>query len=249
MTDLSQNASEWMNVEAPPDDFSGSVAVLNEKEFVTFVTVEPVDDEDKGMLVLTLQKYNVDDAQWTLLMKLPSLTGHEADRALVIDTVRNRAYIVGRYSAMTIVDLTTNSIIFHLGGEEGEGSSLANANGIVYRIGEWGLSGLVTWDESWQKWSSSVLSKGQEQCHFSNVSMIYVPSKNIILMIGGSKCKLDEYGEPGDEEIPLGIWEFSLENQTWRNMKVKDSERFESHCQSMICFDEQYVIIYSRCIG
>lgn len=77
-----------------------------------------------------------------------------------------------------------------------------------------------------------------------NPFCIHVPSKDMILLIGGTTMGSDvdrEYGRCHDQYIYLGIYRFSIRNKEWK--RIENIDFAYANCQAVLSDDEKHVII------
>ena len=223
-----------------PTRLSSKIVALNDHEFLAMM--------DSG----DFMKYNTINRKWTRLLQLPH---RHSFSAMVMNKELNRLYIrtgTGnpdpRYcGCMNVLDVSTGRIIrtYELEADPDEYNNnledlaLVNANGTIHRIGGDRYHHAI-WNEEVGIWNHIE----NPQCPWDNMSylcagpVIYVKSKNVILMFGGTS--FDEGGNDGNE----GIWRLQVATSKWENVTTAHGASY--YCgadDAVLTPDEQNVII------
>ena len=114
-----------------------------------------------------------------------------------------------------------------------------NANGTIHRIGGSDRgSHHAIWCKSHGHWEPSKGIFQFARDYLSKPSLIYVKSKNIILMLGGSHW--DTVRGPNG----IGMWRFDIATSTWKHIFDDESKEYRySNTHAVLTSDEQNVII------
>ena len=214
------------------------IVAINGHEFVVMLN---------GM---DLMKYSIIDHKWTLLLRAPH---RSYEFLMVMHKQTNRLYILmgiigtpRNCQCMKVLDVSTGYIVEeyemqHTGNPDiiQGGVQLVSANGVIHRIGGHVNRHLI-WNENQKMWNEKKNCGCPWDGFVSAGQLIYVKSKNIILMVGG--VLTDE--ENGNESV-LGIWRCQVATWKWEAIEV-DGYQYESANQAALTVDEKNVIIVGR---
>ena len=203
---------------------ASAVAALNDQEFLM------------SLCGTDLMKYNTVNKEWTLFLKLNEVSFD----SMLIDRKLNRLYLGYDHGRIIVKDLSTGLTLQ----KAGHGNrhvdiqyGFVNANGTIHRIG--GLNDQhITWNKSRGCWNPSEIIPPVAGDYLIWVSsLIYVKSKNIILMIGGHAH--DEYFNDPDS---VGMWRFDITTSAWQHI-ANVRRNYSQYDHAVLTSDEQYVIV------
>lgn len=165
------------------------------------------------------------------------------------------------YIPWTIMDRRTQCIIhqspkYKYGYGRHYGVGIVNANGVIHRVAymkdihnDYPFEHDI-WNETTKEWDHNekvqVTGLDGDWCDEGghtfqwpeSVSLIHVPSKNIILLFGGFRCV-----DTNEDEYPFGIWEYDLSSGRWYK-RDEAGENFNFYLSSFVLTaDEQYIVI------
>ena len=165
---------------------------------------------------------------------------------MMIDPQLNRLYLCYVRGSLIVKDLSTGLTVQKVPNSLTPINLLnynvkfafVNANGTIHRIG--GLSDHhVTWSEAHSHWNSSKAIQLYAGYYFTRVSLVYVESKNIILMLGGHA-----HDAQGNDPAPIGMWRFDIAASTWKHIENVTRDYSETH--AVLTLDQQNVIIVGK---
>ena len=227
--------SGWICVTSPPgrgldkETWVNSV-VLNDKEFVIFFGDQ-------------LLKYNVCRDDWMLLLKLPESlqVGPRVEgwSSISIDEDANRLYMSGEHSAMVVLELESGVIIKKLPAircdDDLVDGAMVNVHGSIHQVGGGGSDLIVhrTWNATQEIWNTAKGSSGLKLPGLECNTLVFVPSKNILLLIGGL-CDLYDTST-------AGIWRYGDATGDWEEIVGFEFDLSEG--VSVLTGDEQYIVI------
>ena len=209
---------------------SSLVVALNDQEFLM-----PLHGTD-------LMKYNTVNKEWTLFPKMNEYTY----QSMMIDRQLNRLYLCYVRGSLIVKDLSTGLTVQKVPNSltpinllnHNVKFAFANANGTIHRIG--GLSDHhVTWSVAHSHWNPSKAIQLYAGYYFTRVSLVYVESKNIILMLGGHA-----HDAQGNDPAPIGMWRFDIATSTWKHIENVTRDYSETH--AVLTSDQQNVIIVGK---
>ena len=225
-----------------------SALVLNEREFLIAIT-----DNERDFVL----KYNVRLDQWTQFLSLPpGIFTSSVD--VQIDRSNNRIFfvkdnrgcsdyddVVTSMERTSVVDLHTGLLIHrisrHRKYKDVYYAAMVEVDGVMHRIK--GPHHTI-WNETKVDWEPIGMSMEFLEFNLRNpprdYSLVYGPSKKVVLMIGGFK----EF-----EEVTTGVWRYSMSSGIWEEMKDENSDSFMFHgkvIHSVLSSNERYVIIAVR---
>ena len=153
---------------------------------------------------------------------------------MVVDRERNRLYLYGG-SAMVALNMFTKSIIYEAKQDGMDNYKYLNVEGTIHRVGGDYIHHSI-WNEAQRDWDE----RGPiiDDCILQGVSLVYVKSKNVLLMIGGRTA--DDLGNVDE----TGIWRFQIASSTWEPVEYETNCFFimtDLHCN--LTPDEEKVII------
>lgn len=205
--------------------------------------LEPLNDHE---FVATLDctdfmKYSTTNHKWTILQRL-------ADRAnvllMIMDKEENRLFILtGNLDSdnrrwLKVVDVLTGSVMHRHELQDKRclinDIGLVNAKGTIHLIGGYQYHH-ATWNIADGIWNVDRECPWKHHDRLVPGPLIYVESKNIILMIGGNLVFRE-----GGEQMDMGVWRIQVDTSKWEQIEV-DGE-FRGH-QAVLSSDEQSVII------
>ena len=165
---------------------------------------------------MDLMKYSTIDHKWTRLLRAPH-RAHEF--SMVMNQETNRLYMLMGCSGtarqsecMKVLDVSTGSIVqryelqYHHDTGIFRGFQLVNVNGTIHRIGR-SLNLHAIWNEVDAIWNERE-DKPDTYDNSIGGQLIYVNSKNVILMFGGI------FYEENGNKCSVGIWRFQV--ATWK---------------------------------
>ena len=180
-----------------------------------------------------LMKYSAVNKEWTLFLKL----NEGSYDSMMIDRQLNRLYLCNYFGSMIVKDLSTGLTLQKALHKRNDGVEygFVNANGTIHRIG--GLNDQhVTWNKTRGIWNPPEVIPQFAGDYLDMVSLIYVKSKNIILMLGGHR-----QNEYDDDLGPIGMWRFDIATSTWTH--IVNVEEDYTQTPAVLTSDEQNVII------
>ena len=218
-------------------DLSRTIVRLNDQEFIV------------GIGLHQIFKYNQALEEWTLFLDLPTSLNLDG-RSMAVDVDKDRLYICGYTTNMLIINLKDNSVLHQgptvfsdktevrvlrrprrIGGD----ASMVNANGKIHKVGGAFTNRHVVWDETTSSWDDKEIDQDFEQ---KKGALLFVPSKNILLLIGGIFRVRDALGSV--QAFNLGIWKFHLEAKQWQ--EVKEIRGRPTVRDAVLSNDEHHVI-------
>ena len=198
---------------------SSRVVALNDQEFL--MSLGRTD----------LMKYNTVNKEWTLFLEWDE---DPCYHLIQIDRQMNRLYFSNTNGSMIVKDLSTGLTIQKPSRAEHYADveyGFVNANGTIYRLG--GLKEQrAIWDKSHGCWNPSEVVHPYFAGHYLDmVSLIYVKSKNIILMLGGLARNVGQ----------SGMWRFDIATSKWTHVETVEDDYHST--DAVLTSDEQHVII------
>ena len=213
---------DWQPVSSHPgQECRSNVLMLNEREFII------------GTNRHQIFKYNAHRDEWTLFVESLGIF-QNGNLSMVLD--HNGLRMSGGWNEILTVDINNGEQtgtrmrkcwIIH-------GGSMmfwVNAGGTIHKVC-WGHS---VWNRDtciWDKYKVPDQFGG----NVAGASLVYVPSKRIILMIGGRRSN---YG-------PIGIWRFVIASSEWEQMVQPDAFPNESVAAVLTSNEEKVIIAGGR---
>ena len=208
---------------------SSKLEALNDHEFVA--TLDCTD----------FMKYSTTNHKWTRLQRL-------ADRAnvllMIMDKEENRLFILtGNLDSdnrrwLKVVDVLTGSVMHRHELQDKRclinDIGLVNAKGTIHLIGGYQYHH-ATWNIADGVWNVNRECPWKQHDRLVPGPLVYVESKNCILMIGGNLVLRE-----GGEQMDMGVWRIQVATSKWEQIEV-DGE-FRGH-QAVLSSDQQSVII------
>ena len=253
--DKSKKSSKrgWISASPRPEN-SGNVfmgdnnlIMLNDHEFLLFIEDW---DKTRSSTGYTFFKYNSIRDEWTLFMdRLGGLS-------FAIDNDAQLLYgmTFGGKDEMTVVDISTQSVLHQSQLAKRVGvlgrPPLVNVNGIIHKV-EARVAGHTRhaiWDKMKKIWIESDVAQWKELGTITGCSLIHVPSKGIILMIGGRGYGKEEQRPvfPGPAKTEqnsrrIGVWRYHIASNRWEQIEGIEFNYYKFG--SVLSSDERYVII------
>ena len=201
------------------------VVALNDQEFLMLLN-------GTGLM-----KYNTVNHEWTLFLKMNE---DSYCYSMLIDREMNRLYFCNDGGSMTVKDVSTGLTLqkaSHTEHYDAVEYGFVNANGTIHRFGGFNDQ-RATWDKSHGRWNpSEVMHPYFAGNYLTMMSLVFVKSKNIILMLGGH-VQEDEYSHPDS----IGMWRFDITTSTWEHIENVRGDYTETD-RAVLTSDEQHVII------
>eukprot|EP01084_Bolivina_argentea_P218528 370815_1 len=228
-------AAPWLTCATAPADHR-NVARLNDNEFITSTRTVG----QYGLF--DIQKYNIHTNEWKLMLTAEPF-GYVAFGSMLFQKNQNKLYMQSRNygelvgERMLIINLNTNQFTkLDLRSGFGLLGAMVNVNGIIHAIGDpqRRLRKHLAWNTNTNTNIVTEIFDFHE--YFGSIagaSMIYVKSKQMILLIGGrDHCSSEKY---------IGIWRFCLKTKKWKRM-IQGNE-CKWYCVCALSANENYVII------
>eukprot|EP01084_Bolivina_argentea_P218527 370814_1 len=214
-----------------PDHYN--VAILNDHEFIM--------SSHSG--ALDIQKYNIHRNEWTMMAKCPSLIEYVEFGSMLFAEHQNKLYIRSRSpfelvgEKMVIINFNTRQLMtMDLRPIFGILGAMVNVNGVIHAIADRSQRKHFTWDIN-NNTVTQIFDFHEYFGSIVNPSMIYIKSKQMILLIGGrDHCSTEKY----NCEF-IGIWRFCLKTNKWKQM-IKGN-KCQWYCVSTLSANGDYVII------
>lgn len=260
----------WTSAAACPGSSNEEIVVLNNGEFLAFQEVDEythVNDVIYKYKKHVIYKYNIHHDEWTQYLKLPDYAVHErtdggesdeGQFTMQVDCDHNRLFLV--YSGTVVderswnfegfealktavVDIQSGELIHESDKRAREEMepfvAIIHVNGIMHKVG----GDHRIWSEKKRDWEPiKARPKFMDFYSVSDVTLIHVPSKDFLLMIGGE--------DVGDHDwrvgVSTGIWRYSLKSGLWKQMKDEQNNNFvfdSGKQRAVLSSDEQHVII------
>ena len=246
----------WISASPRPENsgdiFHGdnNLIMLNDHEFLLFSPDWEKPRSAKSDHVFF--KYNSIGDEWTQLMD------HHGGFSFAYD---NKAHILYGLSLnnkdeMTVVDLSTKTVVYQyqlpIAKRVGvlTRPRLVNVDGTIHKV-EARVAGHTRhaiWDKMEKMWIESDVPQWKQFGTIRGCSLIHVPSKGIILMIGGRGCGKEEQRPvyPASEKTEqnsqmIGIWRYHIASDRWEQIEGIEFNYYLSGC--VLSSDERYVII------
>ena len=189
------------------DVLNDCIAPLSSFEFVVAILLN-YDKDNNG-----IHKYNVHKNKWTQIMRYPQ------DELIQVETMA-----IGQQRHQTMIYFTNlvdgklmmfddeakNLSTVKSNYPVAEDSSMVNINGVFHNIGGDENTEHVAWNSHNDETVIMHDFKEDGYCGILCPSTIYVPSKQMILLIGG---------DAGLFNKPVGIWKFCLVTQDWKKLE------------------------------
>ena len=220
-----QNAN-WIRLAHRPWAVIDASAVLNDEEFVVIRSNYQI------------FKYNIVRDEWKHMWEVDELNGHEYTCSAVINRETNRLYVSGsRYFQMAVVDLLTGKMVHELCDDPWDHGNLVNVNGTIHRVGGFDNKH-VNWNYNVGDYENVIHTFPWDP---RSVSLVYVKSKDIILMLGGESGGYD--GNDNEiEQKPLGMWRFQIALSKWEQIDMGIEHSLLAG-RTVLTPDEQKIII------
>lgn len=206
------------------------VVALNDQEFV--LLLKSTD----------LMKYSTVNKEWTLFLKC----NENVYDSMMMDQQLNRLYLCNARGNMTVKDLSTGSTLQKASNAKNATFSFVNANGTIHGIGVFDFRQVahVTWNNTrgfWNPFRSEVVPRRPRSSggYLIILSLIYVKSKNIILMLGGITD-----GPYDNDPNEIALWRFDIATSTWKYVKIVVKDWCET--RAVLTSDDQNLIIVGR---
>ena len=226
------------------------IAVLNEREFLVLID---------GRQVV---KYNAVRNEWTKSWVIPNVANKdevdERHGSFVIDQTTNKLFVLdvltfspyrrpsSIISRLFVMDSQNGSVLHqslqnNTENEECYDISLVNVNGTIHKLCGTRNKGLIhrVWDENKKIWEKSTLWRIKTYSQMKQTSLIHVPSKNMIVLIGGVNCGFNQKEDENDLRY-VGIWSYQIEKKRWTQI---NNEFCFGACSAVLTSDEDYIII------
>lgn len=226
--------------------------MLNEREFAVL---------NNGHQVI---KYNAVQNKWINFLDIPE--AQDGDKrcrlggSMVIDQCNNKMFVLNMMgfddpyrnpasitSRLFIVDLQSGPILHqsqrdNIGNEDSYDISLVNVNGTIHKMSGTPNNALIhrVWDDNKMIWEQSTLWEIETYSEVIGMSLIHVPSENMIVMIGGFNPVYNQKKNNDEELRHLGIWTYQIETKRWT--EINDSFLFGA-CSAVLTSNEKYIII------
>eukprot|EP01084_Bolivina_argentea_P204863 349916_1 len=221
----------WILCRRIPENMEyGRVVRLNDNELIMSSGQE--ENENTG-----IYKYNIITNEWKQIIKYPKDLYNGNSAITLDDNTKNKLYMMNNLSEIIMFDLESNKMEYlhekleslQYGKDFASNHSVfVSVENTIHSIGG-SLVHLI-----WNK-NTNIITKIDHPFNDEvwGVSVIYVPSKQCILLIGGHNGFLQQ---------DAGIWIFSLVSNKWRQI---EGIIFKCHhVRSLaLSFDEKYVII------
>eukprot|EP01084_Bolivina_argentea_P184469 318144_1 len=219
---------EWIPVaNIPRDIYYGVGAMLNGQEMV-FVSERFGNYTD----CKSIYKYNVHHNEWKPFIDFPQDLKIQ-HHTITFHPESNKLYLAGQYNEMLIIDIKDKK--FHKVSDKDYSSSfpiLLNVNGSIHKIGGNGNAKHLIWNEDNNTFDEIFDFEQEENVGtILAASAIYVPSKDIILIIGG----IDE----SDNKM-VGVWKYYLVKKEWQKVKGITFDYYL--CPAVLSLDEEYIV-------
>lgn len=256
--------NKWIKAASYPShiDIESHAMVLNEGQFL-FRAGNMYNGHGEHFLL----KYNVRLDQWTQFISLPPGCFTQGDFGVLdaqVDQRNNRVFFVEdildrvinpdlsqsicygtTLERTSVVDLHTGLLIYRICRERKykinysiHCASMVNVDGVMHRINGPHHS---IWNETKVDWEPIRMSPEflelNLRVHPRDYSLVHVPSKKILLMIGGFQKS---------DRMTTGVWRYGMSSGIWEEMKDEDSNSFRFHggvVDSVLSSNERYVII------
>ena len=256
------------------------VMMVNEREFMVYGDTE-------------LYKYNTDRDEWSHVMKLPAICNELDGRKMVFNPETNYLYVSG-VDTDIVIDIKQCAVVQQINSGKRwpliQGwATMVNANGIIHKVG--GSESKIHYIWKWTKnietaagHDLELLDKAKQDSlrypkgtvastlepfphlEVANATMIYVKSKNIILMLGGYDSYFHHInpknngrspstniaslftGTFSDDQYdyshgPTGIWRYRIDTGKWDHIDYIDFNLSRS-CKVVLSSDEQHLVIF-----
>lgn len=195
----------WIALKSLPSNISyGNASNLNDHEFV-FASERYGGNNDCP----SIYKYNVHKNEWCAFIDYPKDL-KMADHGMAINKISNKMYLCEK--SMVTVDLETKEFNeYSTNINDINQPFLVNANGTIHGIGGDVSSKHLTWNDSDHSFKEMHDFKTIDNIYeIYGASVIYVPSKQLILLIGGKDIWNDKM---------IGIWKYCLLSNKWSKVK------------------------------
>eukprot|EP01084_Bolivina_argentea_P205651 351279_1 len=224
MTTCDKVCSKWIKLPGLPDDFSiGSVLSINEHEFIATSRYH-----SNG-----IYKYNMNKDEFLRFFKYSAqwLVFHTH---AAINQMEQEVYLYSAYSGnIRILNLQTNEYHFHTFSGDSD-SNFLFINNHFHIINNYNKHAIVNYKQNTQ--TLDIISdtlQSEDSTSLSSQSVIYIPSKQSILLLGGT----DE-----EDTLTKELWIYSLKTQKW---KMINNVIFEGYWFSaVLSSNEQYIILF-----
>ena len=212
--------------------------MLNDHEFIVASESPICTHENKTKP--GIQKYNLHQNEWNEIITY-SDSFKIVNPRLVSDIKTNKLYLFGNEyinsgkSEIVTIDMKTKKVLtkrteiktIHMGA--------TNVNGIIHLIGGDKNSEHVTWNADNDE-TKQIHDFAAEFKEMFGACFVYVPSKGVILLIGGF-----DRGYAGDQAA-VGIWRFDIKLNKWENV-IKGEDFTFYNVSATLSSNENYVII------
>ena len=235
---------------------SESAVILNDMEFIIAGDIGEGGDKDLN----ALYKYNTLREEWTRFLSFnlrygaPDEYVDDSDLYISMEIHRglNQLFILCSFwSEMhddfvldtSVLDIRNDTVVHRLCSLRADRQAkIVHVNGVMHKVG----NSHSIWNEDTLHWESIKTLPGfmdpnldvGSLCEFS---LVHVPSKDIVLRMGGYSC----FWNP-----PAGIWQYSVASGIWKEMKDEDNNSFRLMSgapQAVLSSNEQFVIICAPC--
>lgn len=223
------------------NNLTSLISKLNDHEFV--VMLNGTD----------LMKYNTVKCDWTTVHRFTDRVEHSL---VAFDDNTNRLFIHSEES-MKVLNALNGSIIHNHEFNQREielslelsDHVLVNVNGVIHRMGGYDPYIHTTWNDEKEHWTKLAESENMGlpldtdyRCwHLYAVSLVYVKSKNMILLLGATA--FDVNGNRRD----TCVWRFKIAASKWERVKGATLTIPNlANCQAMLTTNEENVIIVDR---
>ena len=189
-----------------------------------------------------IRKYNLHSNQWDEVITFTDDLFEMMDAKIALISKTNKLYLMNndKYSKqqkMLILDMKTKQLSTRNSISNALNSAFVNVNGIIHVIGGSNNSKHLTWNPDDNEIKE--IYDFAPEFHFQDLQWgrsIYVPSKDVLLLIG-AYCEKDGSLGPG-----IGIWRFHLKLNKWECM-INGSDFAYRKVSAALSSNENYVII------
>ena len=247
----SGDVERWTQLDFPPETIpDGVIAAINETEFILSSRWIP-DYAADAQKINGLYIFNSTTNKWKLWMKYPDEWKEVWHHILMFDSKQNCLYLwhkvqFSQPGKLRKIDIKTQKYqtIKDIDDEDDDGISLyvvgkdtvVTSNDIHFIGGGQERNACnrhIKFDKNKKKFQE--IHKFEQFDSIYTVSMVYVKSKDVILIFGGSGQK------NGIDIGGIGMMEFSLNTQKWTKIENITYNFYDGH--AMLTKDEKNVIL------
>lgn len=250
-----------------PFRFRSNVMILNEQEFIVIIGPDDRREDNQGPQYIYkyhVQPWHAHGNPWTILLESPvsALVKVRSYGTMAIDQSANHLFLAGSketvimdLSSGSVVHKTTRAVSSHV--EKYllyQQPVVLNANGVIHKLewkqeknenGDWSQVVPVheIWNHALMEWRiqhvfESISSASRE------IDLIHVPSKNIILMIGGGINLNRSTGLNSHSLREIRIRRYHISTGQWEVLKaIKWDLPYSRSNGCVLSADERYVIL------